>query len=84
MSLAVQSSDQHLTSFAGSTAIVRNHENLLGEAVGLERPDVSCERLITRSDDGYFNADTTTDHTEVTDKTAWTSMTDRRSGLLVQ
>jgi hypothetical protein len=67
MSLAVQSLDQHLTSLAASTAVGRNHEIRRGEAAGLERSNVSRERLITRSDDGYFNTDTTTDHLDVTE-----------------
>lgn len=57
MSLAVQSPDQHLISFAAPTAIGRNHVNRPGEAAGMERSIVSRESLITRSDDGYFNTD---------------------------
>ncbi len=55
MSLAVQTPDQRLTSFAASAAGGRLR---LREVAGLERSKVSRERLITRSGDGYFNTDT--------------------------
>jgi hypothetical protein len=55
MSLAVQSPDQHWSSIADSTAMGRNLKGRLGEVAGWEWLNVSRERLITRSDDGYFN-----------------------------